>query len=284
MPPSRRGPRRSPGRDDGSGACWWTASPRDRRRGSRPPHRRRCPRAASGRPPPSARAAGPPVRACTSRGPRASPRPASTRSRTRRGWGDPRARATPCPRGAERSRPRAVGSARARVRPPGATAGNGRHPRGAQSPSCPSCPPRRGEDTASGAPSRGWSTPRAAVIISGQARPDPPARQAGEPRLERAMPNEIAAAALAHLLETGSTLALIDVREHGEYNLAHIAGASSVPRRQLETRMGRLVPFRGAPVIVCDDTGRRAALAALTLERMGYRQVAVLAGGVNRWV
>jgi len=97
------------------------------------------------------------------------------------------------------------------------------------------------------------------------------------------MPGEIAAATLAHLLDTGSTLALIDVREPGEYNLAHIPGASSVPRRQLEARMGRLVPFRGAHVVVCDDTGRRAALAARTLERMGYGRVAVLEGGVNRW-
>jgi rhodanese-related sulfurtransferase len=47
--------------------------------------------------------------------------------------------------------------------------------------------------------------------------------------------------------------------------------------------MGRLVPFRGVQVVVCDDTGRRAALAARTLERMGYRRVAVLEGGVNRW-
>ena len=97
------------------------------------------------------------------------------------------------------------------------------------------------------------------------------------------MPREIAATTLAHLLETGSTLALIDVREHGEYNLAHIPGASSVPRRQLETRAGRLIPFRGVQVVVCDDTGRRAMLAARTLERMGYRRVAVLEGGVNRW-
>jgi rhodanese-related sulfurtransferase len=97
------------------------------------------------------------------------------------------------------------------------------------------------------------------------------------------MPSEIAAAALAQLLETGSPLALIDVREHGEYNPAHIPGSSSVPRRQLEARMGRLVPFRGVEVVVCDDTGHRAALAAITLERMGYRRVAVLQGGVNRW-
>lgn len=97
------------------------------------------------------------------------------------------------------------------------------------------------------------------------------------------MAREITAAALAQLLDTGSPLALIDVREHGEYNLAHIPGASSVPRRQLEARLGRLVPFRGVDVVVCDDTGRRAALAARTLERMGYTRVAVLQGGVNSW-
>ena len=97
------------------------------------------------------------------------------------------------------------------------------------------------------------------------------------------MPTEITTAALAKLMETDAAFALIDVREHGEYNPAHIAGSSSVPRRQLESRMGRLVPFRGVDVIVCDDNGRRAVLAARTLERMGYSRVAVLKGGVNRW-
>jgi rhodanese-related sulfurtransferase len=97
------------------------------------------------------------------------------------------------------------------------------------------------------------------------------------------MAREITAAELATLLDTHATLALIDVREHGEYNLAHIPGASSLPRRQLEARIGRLVPFRGVDLVVCDDTGRRAALAARTLQRMGYRRVAVLQGGVNRW-
>ena len=97
------------------------------------------------------------------------------------------------------------------------------------------------------------------------------------------MVREISAAALAEQLDTQAPLALIDVREHGEYNLAHIPGASALPRRQLEARIGRLVPFRGAEVVVCDDTGRRAALAARTLARMGYARVAVLQGGVNRW-
>jgi rhodanese-related sulfurtransferase len=97
------------------------------------------------------------------------------------------------------------------------------------------------------------------------------------------MPTEISPADLAELQRSGRSHALIDVREPGEYNLAHIPGASSVPRRQLEARMGRLVPLRRVHVVVCDDTGRRAALAARTLERMGYTDVSVLAGGVNRW-
>ncbi len=77
--------------------------------------------------------------------------------------------------------------------------------------------------------------------------------------------------------------ALLDVREAGEYNTAHIPGASSLPRRLLESRLGRLVPCRAANIALCDSGGRRAMLAARTLEGMGYASVVVLAGGVNRW-
>ena len=83
---------------------------------------------------------------------------------------------------------------------------------------------------------------------------------------------EIGAATLQHLLDTGSTLALLDVREHGEYNAAHIPGASSLPRRLLEHRVERLVPGRQTQIVVCDDTGLRARLAAKTLERLGYQR------------
>ena len=97
------------------------------------------------------------------------------------------------------------------------------------------------------------------------------------------MTQMITAAAVKTLLDAQATCALIDVREAAEYNDAHIPGSSLVPRRQLEFRMPRLVPFTATQVIVCDDDGRRATLAAATLERIGFRQVAVLAGGINRW-
>jgi rhodanese-related sulfurtransferase len=85
------------------------------------------------------------------------------------------------------------------------------------------------------------------------------------------------------LLDTQATFALIDVREPGEYNASHIPGSSLVPRRQLEFRMLRLVPYLGTLIVVTDDDGRRSALAADTLAAMGYTQVKVLDGGIARW-
>jgi rhodanese-related sulfurtransferase len=98
------------------------------------------------------------------------------------------------------------------------------------------------------------------------------------------MTTSLTAEHLKASLDEGTTLALIDVREPAEYNLAHIASACSVPRRLLEYRIRNLVPFRGTRMIVCDDDGRRAALAAETLREIGYTDVAILQGGLNRWV
>jgi rhodanese-related sulfurtransferase len=94
---------------------------------------------------------------------------------------------------------------------------------------------------------------------------------------------EIAPVTLQHLLDQGSTLALLDIRENGEYNRAHIPGAAPLPRRLIEHRVKRLIPDHEVEVVVCDDTGVRARLAAKTLEAMGYERVSVLDGGLNRW-
>jgi rhodanese-related sulfurtransferase len=94
---------------------------------------------------------------------------------------------------------------------------------------------------------------------------------------------EIGAATLQYLFDVGSTVTVLDVREHGEYNHAHIPGTTSLPRRLIEHRIGRLVPGRQTQIVVCDDTGIRARLAAKTLERLGYQRVAVLADGLIGW-
>lgn len=98
------------------------------------------------------------------------------------------------------------------------------------------------------------------------------------------MADRMAPEALKSLLAGNTPFACIDVREAGEYNTSHIPGTSLMSRRQLEFQLPLAVPHQGTQVIFCDDDGRRAPLAAATVERMGYRHVSVLDGGSNRWV
>ena len=85
---------------------------------------------------------------------------------------------------------------------------------------------------------------------------------------------------------------LIDVREPQEVQRGRIPGAFAVPRGLLEFEIHGLVAgFNGdghapddeTPILVYCATGGRSALAAETLERMGYRNVASLAGGITAW-
>ncbi|MCH8088406.1 MAG: hypothetical protein IH955_00140 [Chloroflexi bacterium] len=97
------------------------------------------------------------------------------------------------------------------------------------------------------------------------------------------MPLKISVTELKKLVDQQASMALMDVRERGEYYNAHIPNSHTVPRPQLERRMPALVTFRGTLIIVYDDDERRASLAAATLKLMGYDNVSVLEGGINRW-
>ena len=98
------------------------------------------------------------------------------------------------------------------------------------------------------------------------------------------MVNSVSPEQLNDLLRGESTFALIDVREAGEYNSSHIPGSSMISRRHLEAQIWGAVPHKDTHVVLCDDDQRRADLSAATLEGLGYTQVSVLAGGLNRWV
>ena len=98
------------------------------------------------------------------------------------------------------------------------------------------------------------------------------------------MADRMSPEALKSLLTGNTQFAFIDVREAGEYNTSHIPGSSLISRRHLEFQLPLAVPYKGTHVILCDDDGRRVPLAAATVERMGYRHVSVLDGGINRWV
>jgi cystathionine beta-lyase len=93
----------------------------------------------------------------------------------------------------------------------------------------------------------------------------------------------ISPADLAELMTSDGLYAVFDVRERGEFNAGQIPNCTSLPRSQIEFRVAELAPNRTITVVVYDEGGERAALAAQTLAEFGYRSVSVLEGGSNEW-
>lgn len=75
----------------------------------------------------------------------------------------------------------------------------------------------------------------------------------------------------------------LDCREPSEYNLGRIPGAVFIPRGQLETNVEQRIA-RDAKVVIYCATGNRSALAADTMQQMGYANVASMKGGWRDWM
>ncbi len=97
------------------------------------------------------------------------------------------------------------------------------------------------------------------------------------------MTKTIACEDLATLLASDKLYAMFDVRERGEFNDCQIAGATSLPRSQIEFRAAELVPNPTIPLVLYDEGGARAQLAAATLAAAGYIDISLLEGGLSAW-
>lgn len=83
-------------------------------------------------------------------------------------------------------------------------------------------------------------------------------------------------------LESG-TARVIDVREESEWAAGHIRGAVYLGKGVLERDIELRVPNRNAELILYCGGGFRSALSADSLQKMGYTNVASLAGGWREW-
>ena len=98
----------------------------------------------------------------------------------------------------------------------------------------------------------------------------------------RARITEMTPAQVAELRERGEPVVYLDVREANEWNLGRLPGAVFLPRGQLESKIEELTPRDSRVVIYC-ARGNRSALAADTLQQMGYTNVTSMAGGFRDW-
>src|SRR5215510_7022625 len=76
---------------------------------------------------------------------------------------------------------------------------------------------------------------------------------------------------------------LLDVREGDEWEQGHLNKAIFLPRGFLEQKADKLLPDRSQSIVVYCAGGTRSALAAKTLQDLGYTDVYSMAGGFNAW-
>jgi len=84
-------------------------------------------------------------------------------------------------------------------------------------------------------------------------------------------------------LDAGETLTLVDVREDCEWEKGNIPGAIHMSRGTIERDTETLFPDKDAELICYCGGGFRSALAALTLQSLGYTRVRSMDGGARGW-
>lgn len=84
-------------------------------------------------------------------------------------------------------------------------------------------------------------------------------------------------------LDRGEQFHFIDVREDHEYEKDRAKGAVHVGRGIIERDIESLIPDKEAPIILYCGGGYRSALAADSLQLMGYQHVTSMDGGIKAW-
>jgi len=84
-------------------------------------------------------------------------------------------------------------------------------------------------------------------------------------------------------LSDGREIALLDIREHGQYGEGHPFFSVNCPFSRLELQIPRLAPNKSARLVLFDDGDGVALRAVAALRDMGYTRVAALEGGAPAW-
>jgi len=80
-----------------------------------------------------------------------------------------------------------------------------------------------------------------------------------------------------------SDAVIVDVREKDEWDDGHIPDAVHMSRGMLELEIEDKFPDRNTTIICHCGGGGRSALAAESLQKMGYKNVRSMVGGFKAW-
>ncbi|MDG6920487.1 MAG: molybdopterin-synthase adenylyltransferase MoeB [Nitrososphaerota archaeon] len=93
--------------------------------------------------------------------------------------------------------------------------------------------------------------------------------------------DELGPSELKRLLDSGTEVVLLDVREPYERQLCSLAGSRHIPLGELVRRAGEL--DRDDELVVYCHVGVRSAAAVSLLKSLGFRSAKSLAGGIRAW-
>ena len=94
---------------------------------------------------------------------------------------------------------------------------------------------------------------------------------------------EVSVAETQDRLKQNVQAKLIDVREDNEFAAAHATGATHLGKGIIERDIETAVPDKNTELILYCGGGYRSALAADSLQKMGYTNVWSMAGGWRAW-
>ena len=105
---------------------------------------------------------------------------------------------------------------------------------------------------------------------------------------------EIVGAARRHIEETtvqqikarldlGERFHLVDVREESEWQAGHLPGAIHLGKGVIERDIEGRIPDLDAEIVLYCGGGFRSALAAESLQKMGYTRILSMYGGIRGW-
>ena len=94
---------------------------------------------------------------------------------------------------------------------------------------------------------------------------------------------EINEITIRELLQHNQPYVLLDVREDHEWQKGHLPEAMHLGKGIIERDIEQTVPDKKQKIVLYCGGGYRSALAAASLQQMGYQQVLSLAGGYREW-
>lgn len=126
----------------------------------------------------------------------------------------------------------------------------------------------------------------ALMLVPAAATADPATTAKGWLAEARGQVPQITTDKLADLVASKREFVLLDVRlpeERRRQGSIDPFRETDIPRGYLEFRAPDKLPDTDARIIVYCGTGKRSLLAARTLQRLGYADVANYAGGLTAW-